>query len=158
MDLRIGQTGETVMPSRAMGFNRPRREEESGTSERGAVDVFHSREEREVVRVGFGKGTISPAGAALTTVDRNLEEARRVVPTVDELREEEAARRAELRAEQNQEPEREPQAFRPEPAPQARRFVEQNEEAGPPAFPPRAAPEAPAPQATEAAARFDVLV
>ena len=50
-------------------------------------------------RVGFGEGTISVLGVAATTVDRNLESAREIVPTLDELSTEARARAETVRAE-----------------------------------------------------------
>ncbi len=48
-------------------------------------------------RVGFGEGTISVLGVAATTVDRNLESAREIVPTLDELSAEARARAEAVR-------------------------------------------------------------
>lgn len=50
-------------------------------------------------RVGFGEGTISALGVAATTVDRNLESAREIVPTLDELSAEARARAETVRDE-----------------------------------------------------------
>jgi len=36
-------------------------------------------------RLGFGEGTVSSVGVAATTVDRNLESAKAIVPTLEEL-------------------------------------------------------------------------
>lgn len=48
-------------------------------------------------RAGFGEDTVSVPGATLRTIKRNLHEARRVVPSVEELRRETAARIREER-------------------------------------------------------------
>jgi len=53
---------------------------------------------RQPFEVGFGGNTLSAQGAALQTVSRNLESARSLVPTVEELRAAAQQRRAEERA------------------------------------------------------------
>jgi len=49
-------------------------------TDRDPVDD-HSTEKR----LGFGQGTVSAVGVAATTVDRNLESARDIVPSLEEL-------------------------------------------------------------------------
>jgi hypothetical protein len=93
--------------------------------------------ERPEIRAGFGENTLSPSGAALRTINSNLEAARRLVPSVEELQQAARQRAAEQadsfeRSAQRGDEERpgigEPQppreevSFRPEPAPQARNF------------------------------------
>lgn len=53
------------------------------------------RPELPEIRAGFGENTLSPSGAALTTVNSNLEAAERLIPTVEELRERARVNRAE---------------------------------------------------------------
>jgi hypothetical protein len=48
-------------------------------------------------RLGFGQGTVSAVGVAAITVDRNLEAAREIVPTLDELSAEARARTDSVR-------------------------------------------------------------
>jgi len=61
------------------------------------------RDRPEPPRVGFGNGTISAPGAAVRTIGRNFREARRLVPDVEELREEARERLAELREQTSRE-------------------------------------------------------
>ncbi len=58
---------------------------------------FHADEGR--IRAGFGENTISIPAITVHTVDRNFEEARKMVPTLEELRQEQQARTEEQRAE-----------------------------------------------------------
>lgn len=51
----------------------------------------------EVPRAGFGRGTVSVPGAAFHTIKRGMDGARKVVPTVEELRAELRARRSRER-------------------------------------------------------------
>ncbi len=102
---------------------------------------------QEQTRAGFGENTLSPGSAALRAIDVSLREARRVVPTVEELREDFRARRAETEAavaarEATANDARDPateeavpaeQATRPEPAPQVRAFEAQRNAASTPA-------------------------
>ncbi len=104
------------------------------TGEENAPALARRVPDRERTQAGFGENTLSPGGAALQALDANLREARRVVPTVEELREAFLARRAENEraAETREAPPteaREPateeiapeeQSTRPEPALQAR--------------------------------------
>lgn len=145
----------------------------SGPAGRGfeAAAVGRSRADADQaeIRAGFGENTLSPSGAALRTISRNLEAARRLVPSVEELQQ--AARqraaeqadtfeRAAQRGEEDRpgigepQPPREEVSFRPEPAPQARNFPPPAERAERPtvdlAFPTR-------PGSDQGPVRFEAL-
>jgi hypothetical protein len=66
---------------------------------RAADNPLFDRDVEEVVadRAGFGEGTLSPPGAALATVRRGVEEARDLVPSIEEERAEVQQRIAEMR-------------------------------------------------------------
>lgn len=113
----------------AVSASRPRAEAESP---------------REPTRVGFGENTLSPSGAALRTISSNLEAARRIVPSVEELQQAARERAAEQvdaferstdRGGEDRpgigepQPPREEVSFRPAPAPQARNFPQASERA-----------------------------
>jgi hypothetical protein len=133
-----------------------------------SVRVRFRRDDPAEVRAGFGDGTLSPSGAALRTVNSNLAVARRLVPSVEELREAARQRAAEQAATLEQRApaaEREaaaaaqaattpPEAvpFRPEPSAQARAFTREDAPAPRPAAARDEAPTGPA-----APPRFDVL-
>lgn len=100
------------------------------------------RREEALPRAGFGEGTLSPQGAALRTINRTVEESRRALPSLDDIRSRFQANAAEARREAQEaslaapreeavvrrvEEER-PAIQRverriPEPAAQARRFI-----------------------------------
>ena len=159
--------------SRATSAQRP--VERDPAEDRGS-GLPQDREETFEFRAGWGKDTLSPNGAALVVLGRNIESARRVVPTVEELRDQLRETRAEQRAAQEEavgrreEAARQVESFRPEPTPRARSFVQDTEqtqarfEAPPPAEALVEAPEpadlAPSAYPPPAAAqeRFDVLV
>jgi hypothetical protein len=68
-----------------------------------ALPLFRKQDPQNIVRTGFGKGTVSVPTAAVRTLDRGLTSARRVVPTVEELQEELRARFATQRQAQTAE-------------------------------------------------------
>lgn len=103
MGLSIGQTASQLPVARTLSAPRSGSavQSESGTAR-------NSRAENDAgPRVGFGSNTLSAASAALVTLDTNLERAREIVPTVEELRAQLRASRAEdnasLRAAQSEE-------------------------------------------------------
>lgn len=84
MGISIGAAVRAV--SAVPPANRPDRiavPRDSRAEER--TDLVQGPEEPEI-RAGFGENTLSPSAAALETIDANLEGARRIVPTVQELR------------------------------------------------------------------------
>ncbi len=142
------------------------RSRNAGDTQSGPVRF--RKDEAVEIRAGFGDGTLSPSGAALRTVNSNLAVARRLVPSVEELREAARQRAAEQAATLEQRApaaEREAAAeaqaaetppesvpFRPEPSAQALAFTRDD------ATPPRPAANDDQDRATNATpARFDVL-
>lgn len=130
MSLDIGGIASAIAALPPAGGYRPDRPATFG--DRGGENAPRLIEEPEAppVRVGFGENTLSPSGAALRTLDRNLEAASELVPTVQELRERarfnQAARpdAIESRTTPPRETEpRQPESVRPEPNPAAREFV-----------------------------------
>ena len=103
-----------------IGFGQP--------EEDGVNALFQRDKKAEVPSVGFGQNTVSGPGAAFRALDRGLTSARRIVPTVEELRATQRDRQAARRAEQAQERPREmarevrPTAF--DPVENARGFLE----------------------------------
>jgi hypothetical protein len=71
-----------------LGFRPP--------SENGAAASPFQREERQPDRVGFGRGSVTIPTAAVRTIDRNLEAAEQIVPTLEETREQIRERLAEV--------------------------------------------------------------
>ena len=57
------------------------------------------RREEALPRAGFGEGTLSPQGAALRTINRTVEESRRALPSLDDIRSRFQANAAEARRE-----------------------------------------------------------
>ncbi len=86
-----------------------------------------ARRPPDFVRAGFGKGTVSVPAAAVHTLDRGLESARRPVPTLDEVREEVGTRLAEERRARVRPPEDQANGLGRTPVPdamaEARQFV-----------------------------------
>jgi hypothetical protein len=90
MGLYIGQNPAISAGNDVVASARARRARREAARRDEAVRA-RPREVPEPVRAGFGKNTLSPPAAALITLGANLERAREVVPTFEELR-------AELRA------------------------------------------------------------
>ena len=108
--------------------SRPERASASRESRPGDRVELARRPEEPEIRAGFGENTLSPSGAALETLDSNLEAAARLVPTVQELRERarvtQAQRGEALEARSNQVQEfRRLETLRPAPNSAARNFV-----------------------------------
>ena len=135
MDVRIGQTAANAAalrgPARPLPVGLGNTEREPTLAEKSLrrPDSYHK------VQVGFGEDTQSPATAALDTLDVNLREARRVVPSIEELMEEARARQQEIRAGNEAVPAgvsqlssasetQESVFFKPDAAPQAREFMQ----------------------------------
>lgn len=128
------------------------------------------RDTADEIRVGFGENTMSPSAAALRTISVNMERARRIVPSVEQLREEFRARRDELESAQRQDAEARASAApavekntRPEAAPRAvNAFQQEAETQASRDFPPPAQNRIPAPAPVSenavTPARLDVLI
>lgn len=76
-----------------------------GTPERtaGGDEVLFNKRQPDILRTGFGQGTVSVPTAAIRTLGKGIEGVRQMVPTTEELREELRTRAAELRETQQQE-------------------------------------------------------
>ncbi|GMV99495.1 MAG: hypothetical protein AMXMBFR84_06340 [Candidatus Hydrogenedentota bacterium] len=101
MGVRIGDSAQRLEAFRFASFNTagaaaPRASEAaiptvgfgSRSNESGAASTLFPEERPEPQRVGFGTGTVSAPAAALRTLDRNLAEAEKIVPTFEELQQE----------------------------------------------------------------------
>lgn len=149
MGLNVGQIPASLVNARADVSAATR---QARTGEEDAPALARRNSEQERPQAGFGENTLSPGGAALQALDVNLREARRAVPSVEELQAEYQARRAEqlresglaelaatateetpaleARVPETEEPGTEEvgpeeQSTRPEPAPNARQFEAQ---------------------------------
>lgn len=135
MGLDIGAAARAIAPLPPAGFTQRDRGRLPGeTRGEEAGQLVRGPEEPEI-RAGFGENTLSPPGAALETLDTNLEVAGQLVPTVEELRARARVNQAEradaLAARAGQErPEevRQRETLRPEPNPAARNFLIATEE------------------------------
>ncbi len=130
MGLSIGSASIAISSVNTTAVNRPNRSEAPRASEGVSADP-NSPPERPPVRVGFGENTLSPLGAALETLDTNLEVAEELVPTVQELRERSQVTQAQLREDNpafrpadNTTELRRRESVRPEPDPAVQNFVQ----------------------------------
>lgn len=130
MGLSIGSASIAVSSVNATAVNRPNRSEASRVSEAPQTEQ-NPAPERNPVRAGFGENTLSPLGAALETLDTNLEVAEEIVPTVQELREQSRVNQAQLREDnptfrsgENTGELRRRESVRPEPDPAVQNFVQ----------------------------------
>jgi hypothetical protein len=147
MGLSIGQIPAALAGLRSSPeFGRVRlRDEGDPSSPRRTQDneptLGLGRREEITPRAGFGEGTLSPQGAALRTINRTVEESRRALPSLDDIRTRFQANAAEARREARESsapvdrnesiaraPEDRPTVQRverriPEAAAQARRFI-----------------------------------
>lgn len=92
------QTGNIAVDLRApqpVSLKRPRAAEPVAEAPREPARLGSRAAPEPQIQAGFGKDTLSPSGAALETLDANLERARTLVPSLQELTEEFRARRAE---------------------------------------------------------------
>jgi len=106
MGLSIGQIPAALAGLRSSPeFGRVRLREDTDPSiprraqsdEQPALGL--GRREETLPRAGFGEGTLSPQGAALRTVNRTIEESRRALPSLDDIRSRFQANAAEARRE-----------------------------------------------------------
>ncbi len=96
MGLPIGDAVTQLSAGRTLSLQGAKRDG-TAAAEQPAQLGFRQNTQPEV-RAGFGKGTLSPGGAALRALDYSLKRARSMVPTMEEVREQVGARRAELEA------------------------------------------------------------
>ncbi len=64
-------------------------------NEKTPADILFKKEPAEDLRVGFGSNTINPPVAAMRTVRKNVQEARQLVPSLQELLAEARSRNVE---------------------------------------------------------------
>ena len=76
---QVSLVRETSNPAPQVGFGRVEAEDTGSP--------FFARERPEPPQVGFGEGTVSVPGSAVQAIDRNFTSARRVVPSLEETRE-----------------------------------------------------------------------
>ncbi len=94
MGLSIGQITAAVAGLRASpDFGRVRLRDEAAPFPRGTDNTdqprplgFGGRDDSTSPRAGFGDGTLSPQGAALRTIRRTVEETRKSLPSLDDIR------------------------------------------------------------------------
>lgn len=95
----INNSGGALIAARTMGSTKPKSTTESpttGTSAGNGVVRLGTKAstQDDIPRAGFGANTVSSPGAALRTIGRGVEAARQVVPTLQEIQDERAARNA----------------------------------------------------------------
>lgn len=96
MGLDIGNIPNTLSAGRIeVRQDTPARSREETAPQPGAG----ARGQDVPIGAGFGENTISIPGVAARTIGRNMTNARKIVPTLDEMRAEQKARSAERRAE-----------------------------------------------------------
>lgn len=134
MGVRIGDVVSDLTAGRLRTGSRARKWGDIAPDE--IPGMPKKRDPAGEIRAGFGKNTMSPSMAALRTINVNMERARRIVPSMDQLREEFRERRAEfeeaegLDVQSRAEFARPPEAsVRPEPAPQAVNAFQEEQEA-----------------------------
>ncbi|MCC6486419.1 MAG: hypothetical protein IT364_02885 [Candidatus Hydrogenedentes bacterium] len=75
-----GRGASAQSPPPEIGFVPPDEDQQS-------ANPFTRREAAPPPRIGFGEGSVSVPAAAVRTLDRNLEEASKLIPTLEETRE-----------------------------------------------------------------------
>ena len=83
-----GRGASAQSPPPEIGFVPPDEDEQS-------TNPF-TRKEAAIPRVGFGEGSVSVPAAAVRTLDRNLEAASKLIPSLEETRERLRERLAEV--------------------------------------------------------------
>lgn len=168
MGMRIEQSAVDFTAMRPGG--NARTQALQGAAPGKAPGLAPRRDTADDMRVGFGENTMSPSTAALRTISVNMERARSIVPSVEQLREEFRARREELESAQRQDAAARASAApaveestRPEAASRAVNAFQQEAEAQASRdFPPSAQNRIPAPapvaENTVTPARLDVLI
>lgn len=111
MGVRIGQTPAALVRLDSITVRRNARSGEDQLSTQAR------KREDPPVRTGFGKGTLSIVGAAAQAVSSNLESAREITPSVEELRQEaEAAAQVQRKLAEQQQPAPAPENAAPNPS------------------------------------------
>jgi len=153
MGTPIGSASVALSSLNAAGASRINRQAAPRVPEEEVANAVR-RDQAPPVRVGFGENTLSPQGAALRTLDSNLEAAEAIVATVGELRERARVVQAEQAAEapgprppERPEEARRLETLRPEADPAVRNFLPES-----PAAVSVTPPAAPAPPAADGAA------
>ena len=128
MGLNIGAAARAVSALPPTGLNRPDRAAVPRDPEADRRGDLVQRPEEPEIRAGFGENTLSPNGAALETLDSNLEVAGRLVPTVEELRQRAQVNQAQRADAVETRTARTPdvrrrETVRPEPNPAVRNFA-----------------------------------
>ena len=132
MGLDIGATARAISSLAPVGFSRPERLGAPRDARTDDAAQLGRQEEDVEIRVGFGENTLSPSGAALRTLEGNLEAALQLVPTVQELRERARVNQAvrteaiEARTERSSEVRR-LETVRPEPSAAVRNFLQDSD-------------------------------
>lgn len=96
MGLRIGNIAGALQAGQVQEPSVTRRR--SGADTGFAVDT-PSPEPAERIGLGFGENTVSVPGLAVQTIGRNMTAARTMIPTIEEVLQEQRARAEEHRAE-----------------------------------------------------------
>ncbi|MBI2435180.1 MAG: hypothetical protein HYV26_20165 [Candidatus Hydrogenedentes bacterium] len=101
MAFAIGETGAGLAAARnsAFTFARARNVGESAVL---SSALPSSTRPEPAQSLGFGENTLSPSGAALVTIRTTFRSAQNLVPSLEELRDELRARRAEQYAQQQE--------------------------------------------------------
>src|SRR5262245_38319863 len=109
MGLNIGQIPAALAGLRSspeFGRVRFREDADPSIARRAEADEAPAlglgRREETLPRAGFGEGTLSPQGAALRTINRTVEESRRALPSLNDIRSRFQANAAEARREAQQ--------------------------------------------------------
>lgn len=91
---------------RTLGVKRFKHEELDYPPDMPGLGFGNKSKTVEEIRAGFGDDTLSANGAAWRTLHISLQRARRIVPTVEELRDDFLARRREVEEAQHAQAER----------------------------------------------------
>ncbi len=182
MGMQTGNIAADLRAPQPVSMKRPKPPDPVGAAPREPVRLGSRPEPELQIQAGFGEDTLSPSGAALKTLDANLDRARTLVPSMQELSEEYRARRAEqkqAREERTEAASAEPREVRAYREVQTRDAVELERPAPdiraaappantgvpePPVEPPAnvaenpPAPPAPAPRGGMTPSRLDILV
>lgn len=98
MGVRIDRNVLDTVASRGAQNNYVARVTKRAAVERYASEGVERQARREqIIEAGFGENTVSVPGVTIRTLNRNLVEARKAVPSTEALREEAAARVEERR-------------------------------------------------------------
>lgn len=99
MGVRLDSSILDAVASRGAQGNYAARVTKRATAERYASEgVERSSRREQVIEAGFGENTVSVPGVTIRTLNRNLVDARKAVPSPEALREDAAARAEDQRA------------------------------------------------------------